>query len=168
MRRGESRTKNKKTTSRPSSSSQSTKRIRICIEVFESLEQVGRLWLQQFKSSKGDSGMYRQMFRNMNKGKLHPSTKPSSCIYDEEEPTPCNQMFGVPATAMGNPPIDKTIILIIRLRTSCAGVLHKKKNRFVYDFFGHTFFLMDDVTKVLTVVKLEEKREVKLHKQIVK
>ena len=87
---------------------------------------------------------------------------------DEEEPTPYHQMFGVPATAMGNPPIDKTIILIIRLRTSCAGVLHKKKNRFVYDFFGHTFFLMDDVTKVLTVVKLEEKREVKLHKQIVK
>jgi hypothetical protein len=109
------------------------------MEVFKTLDQVGRIWLRKCKS-KGQSGIERQMFAVTSDGKLHPSTKPSSCIflYNKNK---------------------------LRYRKKCSGILHNNKNRFMYDFFDHTFFLMGDVAKVMTVSGMQEKKEVKLQPQ---
>jgi hypothetical protein len=118
---------------------QSWEQTNLCMEVFKTWDKVGRLWLRQCKS-KSDSGFERQMFGVKSDGRLHPSTRPSSCIflYDKK-----NFIF----------------------RNSCAGVLDPKKNQFMYDFFDHTFFLMGDVAKVMTVSGMQEKKEVKLQPQ---
>ena len=118
---------------------QSLRQPKLCIEVFKRLDKVGRLWLKTCKT-KGDSGMDRQMFGITNDGKLHPSTKPSSCIffYDNKE---------------------------LKYRKDCDGIRNMKKNQLVYNFFDNTIFLMGDVTNVMTVSKLEEKKQVKLQKQ---
>ena len=117
---------------------QSSERLYICIEVFKSLEQVGRLWLQKCKS-KSESGIERQMFGVSDGGILHPSTKPLSCIflYNNKH---------------------------LKYRKNCASIKHKEKNQFVYNFFDQTFFLMGDVTNVMTVLELQEKKQVILQK----
>ena len=117
---------------------QSWQRSDICMEVFKTLDKVGRIWLQTCKS-KSDIGIERQMFSVSNDGKLHPSTKPSSCIFLYKNKK-------------------------LKYRINCASALDKDKNQFIYDFFDHTIFLMGDVTKVLTVGKSQEKKEVKLQK----
>ena len=110
-----------------------------CIEIFKTLDKIGRLWLRQCKS-KSERGIERQMFGTTNDGKLQPSTKPSSCIFLYDKNT-------------------------LRYRKDCAGILHKYKNQVMYNVFDNTIFLMGDVTKVMTVSNLEEKEEVKLQKQ---
>ena len=111
----------------------------LCIEVFKSLENVGRLWLRPCKS-KGERGVERQMFGVTKEGKLHPSTKPSSCIFLYNNKN-------------------------LRYRKDCIGILHNKKNQFMFDFFDGTIFLLGDVTKVvMTVRKLEEKKGLKLQR----
>ena len=119
---------------------QSWERNDLCMEVFKTLDTVGRIWLRQCKSN-SQRGIERQMFGVSDDGKLHPSTITSSCIflYSNKE---------------------------VKYRINCAGVLHKDKTQFMYDFFDHTFFLMGDVTKILTVSKLKEKKEVKLQKRV--
>ena len=117
---------------------QSTERKDLCIEVFKTLDQVGRLWLQKCKS-KSDIGMDRQMFSVTNDGKLHPSTKTSSCIFLYNNKS-------------------------LRYRKDCVGILHQKKNQWMYHFFDGNIFRMGDVSKVMTVSKLEEKKEIKLQK----
>ena len=77
------------------------------------------------------------MFGVTNDGKLHPSTKPSSCIFLYNNKN-------------------------LRYRKDCVGILHHEKNQFMFNYFDGTIFLMGDVTKVITVQKLEEKKEVKL------
>ena len=91
--------------------------------------------------SKSDIWIERQMFSVSNDGKLHPSTKPLSCIFLYKNKK-------------------------LKYRIDCASALHKDKNQFIYDFFDHTFFLMGDVTKVMTVGKSQEKKEVKLQKRL--
>ena len=122
----------------PSFQIQSSAQPKLCIEVFKTLDQVGRLWLQMCKS-KGERGIERQMFSVTNEGKLHPSTKQSSCIflYNNKH---------------------------LNCRNECDGIRNKKKNQFMFNFFDHTVFLIGDVTTVMTVRKLEEKKEVKLQK----
>ena len=110
----------------------------LCMEVFKALNQVGRLWLRQCKS-KDESGIERQMFGVTSEGKLHPSTKPSSCLF----------LY-----------INK----YLRYQKDCISILHHRKNIFMFNFFDGTIFLLGDVTKVITVRELEEKKEVKLQK----
>ena len=107
------------------------------MEVFKSLNQVGRLWLRQCKS-KGEHGIQRQMFGVTKDGKLHPFTKPSSCILHNKKN--------------------------LKYRKDCVGILHNKKNHFMFNFFDGTIFLLGDVMKVMTVRELQEKKEVKLQK----
>ena len=102
---------------------QSSERPNLCMEVFKTLDQVGCLWLQQCKS-KDESGIERQMFGVTIDGKLHPSTRPSSCIFLYKNKS-------------------------LRYRKNCAGIIHKEKNHFMYDFFYQTFFLMGGVTNVM-------------------
>ena len=116
----------------------SSENTNLCIEVFKTLENVGRLWLRQWKS-KGERGYERQMFGVTNEGKLHPSTKPSSCMFLHNNKN-------------------------LRYRKDCASILNKKKYQFMLNFFYGTIFRMGDVTKVMTVRKLEEKKEVKLQR----
>ena len=59
---------------------QSSERQDLCIEVFKTLDQVGRLWLRPCKS-KDEHGIGLQMFGVTNDGKINPSTKPSSCLF---------------------------------------------------------------------------------------
>ena len=118
---------------------QSSERPDLCIEVFKSLDQVGRLWVRQCKS-KSDSGIERQMFGVTSDGKLHPSSsRSSSCIflYNNKK---------------------------LKYRKDCAGILNNKKNQFMYNFFDGTFFLMGDITKVMTTGAWQGKKEIKLQK----
>ena len=117
---------------------QSLENPNLCMEVFKTLENFGRLWLRQCKT-KGDRGIKRQMFSVTNDGKLHSSTKSSSCIFLYSNKN-------------------------LRYRKDCVGILHTEKNQFMFDFFDGIIFLMGDVTKVMAVRELEEKKEVKLQK----
>ena len=110
----------------------------LCIEVFKTLHQVGRLWLRPCKP-KGDNGIERQMFGITTEGKLYLSTKPSSCIFLYNKK--------------------------LKYRINCTGKLHKEKNRFMLNFFDNAIFLMGDVTKVIAVRELHDKQEIKLQKQ---
>ena len=117
----------------------SSQRPDICIEVFKTLNQVGRLWLQKCKL-KGERGIERQMFGITTQGKLHPFAKPSSCIFLYNNKN-------------------------LRYRKDCARILHHEKNQFMFNFFDSTIFLLGDhVTKVMTVRELEDKNEVKLQR----
>ena len=111
----------------------------LCMEIFKTLETVSRLWLRPCKS-KGERGYERQMFGVTNDGKIHPSTKPSSCIflYDKKN---------------------------LKYRKDCDGIRHQKKNQFVFNFFDNTIFLLGDVTKVMTVLELQGIKEVKLQRE---
>ena len=117
---------------------QSSEDPNLCMEVFKTLDQVGRIWLRPCKS-KGESGIERQMFVVTNDGKLHPSAKPSSCLFLYSK----NKF---------------------RYRRNCDGIIHNKKNQFMYNFFKNIMFVMGDVTKVMTAWKLQEKKEIKLQK----
>ena len=118
----------------------SSERPDLCIEVFETLEQVGRLWLQPCKT-KDDRGVERQTFAITNNGKLHPATKPFSCLFYDNQKN------------------------LLRYRKDCSRILHSKKNQFVFNFFDGTIFLTgDSLTKVITVRELQERNEVKLLK----
>ena len=117
----------------------SSEQTNLCIEVFKTLENVGRLWLRPCKS-KGERGIERQMFGVTNDGKIQPSTKPSSCMFLYNNKN-------------------------LRYRKNCSGIFNNKKNHFMFNFFHGTIFIMGDVTKVMTVWELEEKKEVKLKTQ---
>ena len=116
----------------------SSERSDLCIEVFQSLEYVGRLWLRKCKS-KDDRGIERQSFAMTNEGKLYPSAMSSSCIFLYNKKN-------------------------LKYRKDCISILHSKKNQFMFNFFNGTIFLMGDVTKVITVRLLQERNEVKLQK----
>ena len=118
---------------------QSSEQPHLCIEVFKTLKKVGRLWLRPCGKSTGKSGIERQMFSVTNEGKLHPSTKPSSCLFLYNNNN-------------------------LRYRKDCVGILHNEKNQFMHGLFDHAIFLMGDVTKVMTVRELEERKDVKLQK----
>ena len=116
----------------------SSERPDLCIEVFKTLEHVGRLWLQKCKSQ-SDRGIERQTFGVTNEGKLHPSTMPSSCIFLYNKNN-------------------------LKYRKNCTSLFHSQKNQFAYNFFDSTIFLMGGVTKVLTVRELQERNGIKLQK----
>ena len=119
----------------------SSERPDLCIEVFKTLEQVGRLWLQQCKS-KDERGIERQTFAITNDGKLHPSTKSNSCIFLYSKKN------------------------FLRYRKGCTSLIHSKKNQFGFSFFDGTIFLMgDSLKKVITVWELQERNQVKLQKR---
>ena len=63
-------------------------------------------------------------------------------------------------------PASFCIKKMLKYGINCAGPLHKDKNQFIYDCFDYTFFLMGGVTKVMTVGKSQEKKEVKLQKRL--
>ena len=110
----------------------------LCIEVFKTLENLGRLWIQQCRSQ-DDRGIERQTFGITNDGKLYPSTKSSSCIFLYNKKN-------------------------LKYRKDCTSLIHHYKNQFMLNFFDGTIFLMGDVTKVLTVRELQERNEIKLRK----
>lgn len=117
----------------------SSERPDLCVEVSKNLDKNGRISLQKCKS-KVESGIARQMFGVTNIGKLYSSTKPSSCIFSHKKKD-------------------------LRYRVNCDGIGHKDKNRFMYNFFDDTINLLGDGTFVMSVWKVQEKREVKLQKR---
>lgn len=110
----------------------------LCIEVFKTLDQVGRLWIRRCKAN-GERGIERQMFAITNDGKLYPHTKPNYCFFLYSNKN-------------------------LKYRKDCDGILHNKKNQFAFNIFDGTMFLMGDLTKVMTVRELEERKEIKLQK----
>ena len=116
----------------------SYKQPNFCIKVCKTLEKVGRLWLRKCKS-KGESSIKRQMFGVTNEGKLHPSTIASSIIFLYNNKN-------------------------LKYQKDCTDIMYNEKNHLMFDLFDGTIFLMGDVTKVMAVQELEEKKEVKLQK----